>query len=268
MPSPKRPFFPLYYNDFFQSRRVKRAGPEAAFYFLWLLSQQWDDGALPTDPAEISNLIGNPPNFPEIWKKIEGFFIETPGGLENERCHEHHASWDAKGEKNREAARQRWHAERMRKGYQKDTDRDAKGMLSESVSDSGSYPASDSVSPKTKDAAQAPPSPVKAVWKKPFSISDDEFPEALSSPEFIAIWRTWEQHRREIRKPLTPQAGVMALRELDGMGAIRAAAAIRHTIAKGWQGIREPDGVQPGRGGPTPYRSPAADLNKNEWGAK
>lgn len=74
-------------------------------------------------------------------------------------------------------------------------------------------------------------------------------PEALpfSSPEFAEVWASWGKHRTEIRKPLKPTMSRAQLRELAAMGEARAIAAINHTIAKGWQGIREPDAQQQGQ---------------------
>lgn len=70
--------------------------------------------------------------------------------------------------------------------------------------------------------------------------SSDHLP--FTSPDFLSAWSDFEQHRREIHKPLKPTSRKMALKELATMGEHRAIAALRHTIAKGWQGIREPEG--------------------------
>ena len=71
-----------------------------------------------------------------------------------------------------------------------------------------------------------------------------EEPLPFDSVAFTEAWKHWEQHRREIRKPLKPTMREAQLRELEAMGEARAIAALRHTIAKGWQGIREPDQLQ------------------------
>lgn len=69
-------------------------------------------------------------------------------------------------------------------------------------------------------------------------------PPELNTPEFSEVWAEWQQHRREIKKPLTPTSVTQQFRQLAAWGVPRAVAAIRHTIAKGWQGIREPDEQQ------------------------
>lgn len=66
-------------------------------------------------------------------------------------------------------------------------------------------------------------------------------PEVLNTERFKSAWRDWEEHRRQIRKKLTPKAVELAVQKLAEMGHDRAIAAIEHSIANGWQGIFEPD---------------------------
>ena len=63
----------------------------------------------------------------------------------------------------------------------------------------------------------------------------------FSSDAFKEAWGQWTKHRSEIRKPLKPTSTKMCLKELSAMGETRAIAAIEFTIAKGWQGLREPE---------------------------
>ena len=74
----------------------------------------------------------------------------------------------------------------------------------------------------------------------------------FASVEFKATWSDFEQHRNELKKKLTPTARKQIFADFAEWGEARAIAAIRHTIGKGWQGIREPDANQRGphkRGG-------------------
>lgn len=68
-------------------------------------------------------------------------------------------------------------------------------------------------------------------------------PLLLSTDAFAEAWRGWLQHRREIKKPITPgsQTEREQLKTLEAWGEARAIAAIRYTIFKGWQGLREAD---------------------------
>jgi hypothetical protein len=74
--------------------------------------------------------------------------------------------------------------------------------------------------------------------------TNDLFPmtETLPFPskEFRSAWESWEQHRREIKKKLTPESIRQQFRKLVEMGESRSIAAINHSIANGWQGIFEP----------------------------
>jgi hypothetical protein len=66
-------------------------------------------------------------------------------------------------------------------------------------------------------------------------------PEVLQTPEFEAAWADWKAHRTEIKKALKPTQEAEQLRQFAQWGVPRGVAAIRHTILKGWQGVREPD---------------------------
>jgi hypothetical protein len=70
-------------------------------------------------------------------------------------------------------------------------------------------------------------------------ILDDSLP--FSSPDFLMFWNSWEQHRKEIKKKLTPTTKKQQLAKLEEMGEVRAIAALKHSLAAGWQGIFEPD---------------------------
>lgn len=86
--------------------------------------------------------------------------------------------------------------------------------------------------------------PIKAIPRReesaPLAL---EIPDPLPFPSdaFRNAWSDWQQHRKEIKKPLTPTSTKQQLRNFAEMGEARSIAAIRHTIGNGWQGIREPD---------------------------
>lgn len=64
----------------------------------------------------------------------------------------------------------------------------------------------------------------------------------FDSVEFSKAWQEWIEHRNEIKKPLKPTQIKKQLEELAAIGEQRAIAMINHTIMKGWQGLREPNG--------------------------
>lgn len=99
-------------------------------------------------------------------------------------------------------------------------------------SDSRKHSASGKTGEK---AATHHPSPITHHHKTPL-------PPGLDDREFFETWSAWEQHRREIKKPLTPMAARQCLEKCQQWGKQRAIIALKHTMAMGWQGLREPDG--------------------------
>lgn len=79
------------------------------------------------------------------------------------------------------------------------------------------------------------------------------FPASLDTEAFHAAWQNWEQHRREIKKPLTPTSIKQQLKDLAEFGEQRAIGAILFTIRKGWQGLREDDS-RPSNGNQPPVQ--------------
>jgi hypothetical protein len=66
-------------------------------------------------------------------------------------------------------------------------------------------------------------------------------PPELDTDAFHEAWTLWCRHRREIKKPLKPTMAEQQLNQFVEWGESRSIAAIRHTVAKGWQGIQEPE---------------------------
>lgn len=62
----------------------------------------------------------------------------------------------------------------------------------------------------------------------------------FSSPQFIATWESWKQHRKAMKKPLTDEAIRLQNKKLPSDEAT-AIAWIENAIEKGWQGIYEPN---------------------------
>ena len=69
----------------------------------------------------------------------------------------------------------------------------------------------------------------------------------FDSHDFKLFWANWQQHRIEKKAKLTPTAIRQQLERLAEMGEERAIAALKHSMANGWQGIYEP-GVSPSNG--------------------
>lgn len=109
------------------------------------------------------------------------------------------------------------------------------------------------------EGKKSPPTPPQAGGKSPagrkrpapYVVPSESFPENLRTPEFLAAWRRWEKHRREIKKPITETSATESLRRLALKGEAAAIVEIDHTIEKGWQGLRAPEGPPMARGAPT-----------------
>ena len=70
---------------------------------------------------------------------------------------------------------------------------------------------------------------------------NDALPLPFDSPDFKLFWANWQQHRAEKKAKLTPTATKQQLDRLAEMGEERAIAALKHSMANGWQGIYEPN---------------------------
>lgn len=62
----------------------------------------------------------------------------------------------------------------------------------------------------------------------------------LESAEFREAWELWHQHRKEIKKKITPTGEKMQLKDLESWGVEKAIFAIERSIKNGWQGLFEP----------------------------
>ena len=88
-------------------------------------------------------------------------------------------------------------------------------------------------------------------------------PANLDMGEFREAWGEWQQHRREIKKAMTPTAARQQLAKLAEMGPQRAVAALKHSMANGWQGVFEPQsGQRKGHDGNTTRKAITDDDHK------
>ena len=118
-------------------------------------------------------------------------------------------------------------------------------------------------SPKEEKAAsgESPSASKNGKAKTPkFDPGAIEIPPPLQTDRFLAAWREWVTHRREIKRPLTPTATTQQIRRLAEWGESRSVAAIEHTVGNGWVGLREPDvsrnGTPPPSSSSVPDRRP------------
>jgi len=68
----------------------------------------------------------------------------------------------------------------------------------------------------------------------------EALPPELDTDAFRVSWQAWREHRREIKKALTPSSTKMQLRMLAGLGAVVAIDAINESVRCGWTGLFPP----------------------------
>jgi hypothetical protein len=68
-----------------------------------------------------------------------------------------------------------------------------------------------------------------------------QLPETLKTPEFIVAWQDWLAYTNERQMDFTRMQAKKLLLRLQDWGSARSAAAINHSILKGWKSIYEPD---------------------------
>lgn len=92
-----------------------------------------------------------------------------------------------------------------------------------------------------KEEEREPSAPVASLSSASKEVkAAAEIPEALRTPEFMAAWSAWEQHRVERKSKLTKTSRGMQLKALEAMGVSRSIAALNHSITNSYQGIFEP----------------------------
>jgi hypothetical protein len=101
------------------------------------------------------------------------------------------------------------------------------------------------VPPRTRNSATRAPSivppehqegyPLKGIHLRVSNKEKIELP--FSSDEFREAWSDWQQHRREIKKPLTSTSVRYQLKDLAALGEAEAIAKLTRSITSGWQGM-------------------------------
>ena len=97
--------------------------------------------------------------------------------------------------------------------------------------------------------------------EKPKKVRSPGFdPAAVDLPDFVSrdVWLDFCDHRKAMRRPLTPQAVKGILAEL-AKTPLDADAMLRQTITRGWTGVFPLDKDQRNRNGPPPPRRSSTD---------
>jgi hypothetical protein len=80
-------------------------------------------------------------------------------------------------------------------------------------------------------------------------FSSDELPPPINTPEIRDLWDQWQEHRRQGKNKLTPEAARMQVAKLKAIGPARAAAMLKNSLEMGYTGLFEPseNGARPAR---------------------
>ncbi|HOO93981.1 MAG TPA: hypothetical protein PKX94_10940, partial [Opitutales bacterium] len=106
------------------------------------------------------------------------------------------------------------------------------------------------------DQQHQPDSQPKPKRKRKPAHEMPAIPEALDTPAFRSAWTDFVEHRKSIRKPMSPKAAQLNLNTCINLGHENAILAIEQSIANGWTGIFEPKNTTPGVNGSKPKRDP------------
>lgn len=272
-PDSPLPWFPFYQRDFWGDENVMAMNDHEIVAYLRLLTICWEKGSIPDNIAAIGGIcrMVDATAMAQAWHRLSPCFIESesePGRLENPRMTAERKAAYIRAGKQIEKSRKGGIAKALKHtlGMPQAELGNAKTLPNPASSQLPSEAPKDLPKSETPErAAQAPharkrASPGSSGRGQAFEVPEAEIPEPLRRDDVIEAWRFFELHRREIKKPVTPQAGRMALKKLAGWGADRALAAINHTIASGWTGLREPDGGRGGGGQAKKYISPNANM--------
>ncbi len=203
---------------------------------------------LPNDPKKLHNICKatTPAEKKAVDSVVGHFFIATETALTNNRCDQIIADYHALAEKNQANGKR---GGRPKKKTQSVTQTKPSGFhLANPLGNPNHNPNERQPETSNQYQEEIPPLPPEGevVGKPPktFDPLRAAIPTALDSPRFREAWFLWVKHRREIKHPLRETMSAKQLDEMATMGVDRAVAAINFTIAKGWQGLREPDNEQ------------------------
>jgi hypothetical protein len=216
-------------------RLIRKRGYEGPWYLLRLWAwarEHFPDGNLEdTTLQDIDDAISVPPQdppFSEVLLEGDTLYLVRIDGKLSLYNWEKHNSWAAKSAERSEIARKnvekRWERERKKKEqkYGKDTTGIPKGKIPDTPS------PSPSPLPKKKNKEEG------FILKFPLDFQVHE--------DFRRAWGEWEQHRKEIKKKLTPMSVTKIVNDLKVRPIEEAVRMIDNAIAKGWQGIYEISG--------------------------
>jgi uncharacterized protein YdaU (DUF1376 family) len=193
-----KPYFAFFPGDYLADT-MGLSCCEHGVYVL-LLAVSWQRGPLPDDMDHLSRLAANPP-IEALRFILEHYWTRTERGWVNARLERERQYIVAKSEKARASALARWG--------------DANAMRTHSGRN-----ATHTHTQKKK----TPPTPPRGEWIMPDWINAD-------------AWAEFEDHRKQIRKPLRDLARKKAANLLRGLSHEQQQQCIDRSIQAGWAGL-------------------------------
>lgn len=208
---------------------------------------------LALDAEELARKIRMRDHVAVLRDVLNEFFVRTDDGWTNDRCMKEIEKFQA----NQDAAKRAGQASAQRRTQAKATgvQRPFNGRSTDvqRAFNDRSTQLSEPVQP-TKNQEPI----TKPINQEPNKDKNKEGQSALVLPEWMPaeVWKSWQQHRKVIRKPLTDAAAELTLRTLAEMfdAGHDPVAAIELSIANGWTGVFPPK--PPARAAPA--RQPSA----------
>jgi len=227
----KAPSFQWYPADYLADMQVRMLSWASRGLYVELLCFCWREGYIPADSTAIAQLTGchdlaiiEPCLLLFSDSGESGKLIHKRLEKERDKQNEHRKE---RAEAGKKGAESRWG---NKKSTRKKKDSKANGSANGSAM----------MLPMAKNGSSSSISSSTSTSEL-ISTNVDILP--FSSPDFLMFWSNWMQHRIEIKKKLTPTTKKQQLAKLGEMGEARAIAALKHSLAGGWQGIFEPQGA-------------------------
>lgn len=227
-----------YPGDFWGSIAVLRLSESACNLYRWMLDYQWVHGSVPDDAVVVSRLYPWGQTALDSWREVRPFFDSVDGALVNRKLAEIYEEQLAKTSRFAAAGRlsakvrtERYGSAQPLQGRSperrsNDVPNNVPNDPRTSSEQGGEGRGREGKRRRAPRAAAAPP-------VLPFA-----------SPAFGSAWSDWVRYRSELgsKGKLTPTGATQQLAKCASMGEARSIAALRHTMAMGWVGMREPEG--------------------------
>ncbi len=241
----KRPSFQFYPADWLSDMQIRLMPWASRGLYIELLCYCWREDWIPADSSAIAQLCGcHDLAIVEPCLQLFQPHPDDPSKLVHKRLQVEKIKQDRHREERslsgRRGAKSRWNRE-----IKENHAGEAHCILADS-SANGSAISSAIDQPMAKNGSSTSSSTSKKKGDKLASFEESEFPANLQTDAFAKAWEGFLAYRKSSRLKALATASIQAqLQNLSEMGHDGAIAAIKQSIANGWQGIFPPKGQKP-----------------------